>query len=194
MHLPNSTHPWPTLHPPWSPGLPQWEDHRQPRTNGPGRGTGPETRWRVLLRQVRPWHVLCSGLNHWIRRLETDAFNSLPNKWLWQWRWVVERILTIETSERFFMTPPLNIQRWSKIYRVLFNRCCHLAKPSWRLSCQPWEDTDDKSRRRTDCVLKGRSPLKKQENMEIFPKSATPPLLHLKIPCLWKYFMVYFSF
>ena len=103
MHLPNSTYPWPTLHPPWSPGLPQWEDHRQPRTTGPWRGTGPETRWRVLLRQVRPWHVLCSGLNHWIRRLETDAFNSLPNKWLWQWRWVVEKIKTIKTSKRLFV-------------------------------------------------------------------------------------------
>ena len=30
--------------------------------------------------------------------------------------------------------------------------------------------------------------------MEIFPKSATPPLLHLKTPCSWKYFMVFFPF
>ena len=102
MHLPNSTHPWPTLHPPWNPGLPQWEDHRQPRTSGIGRGSGPWTRWRVLLRQMRPWHVMCSGLNHWIRGLEVNAFNTVPNKWLWQWRWVEERIVTIKMFKRLF--------------------------------------------------------------------------------------------
>ena len=73
--LPSPSHSWPTLHSPWSPGLPLRESHWRPRRH-----------WQLLLWPMWHWHDLCSRLDHWIWTLAANALYNLSCRRLWHHR------------------------------------------------------------------------------------------------------------